>query len=583
MKNILIYITILALAITSCKQDIFDQKPLDKISELDVWNNEAMINSVLTGLYSQLPNTRFIDGANQKNHSWSDENTTCYSNSNDITEGRLDRTSKPSGTYWNYEYIREVNTFLEKTAEAPINDEAKKQMIGECRVIRAWTYFQMQKRYGGVPLVDVVLDPTEEVDQKYSMRSTEEDLADWLDAELSEAAQMLSEEPAPQARINKWVALAMKARINLWSASIAKYGELAENKYTGLPETRANDFYQKASDAVDAVLESGKYELYEKNLADKSENYRNLFVDDNDNGEVIWQRVYNGVDAIHGYDGYCAPHAYASGQGNALNPTLEAILQFENIDGTTDQPEFGIDNLYPTAFAAFANKDPRLHASVFFNGDKYAGDNIVYTYEGIDTGETPNESNIQSGAGEYNDKPNFGNCSRFCSNQFSTRTGFILKKHLSNSQAVPSLSSTNHKIIRLGEMFLIKAEAQFELGNLDVAAEALNKTRKRAGIKLLDENTITRKHVRTERFAELFVEDHRYWDLRRWRIAEEVLNGAHFSGLRIIYHDASDQYYFLPLPQAGSTSRVFTAKHYYNPITNKSIANNKDLVENPYY
>jgi hypothetical protein len=112
--------------------------------------------------------------------------------------------------------------------------------------------------------------------------------------------------------------------------------------------------------------------------------------------------------------------------------------------------------------------------------------------------------------------------------------------------------------------------------------EALNMTRERAGISLVDESTITLDKVRTERRSELgFEGDHRYWDLRRWRTAQNVLS-KRFQGLQIIFHYESGQFYFIPF-DCESFTRIYRPEHYYNPITNGRIDNNPDLVENPLY
>ena len=95
-------------------------------------------------------------------------------------------------------------------------------------------------------------------------------------------------------------------------------------------------------------------------------------------------------------------------------------------------------------------------------------------------------------------------------------------------------------------MYLTKAEVEFESGNLQKAADALNQTRARAGISLVDGSTITIEKIRNERRVELAFENLRLWDLIRWRTAESVLNHR-FQGLRIIFHYASGKYYFLPL------------------------------------
>lgn len=146
---------------------------------------------------------------------------------------------------WDYEYIRNLNFFIENIQASALSEGFKTQLEGEVRVLRAATYFKMQKRYGGVPLVDVVLDPFEEVAEQYLERSTEEALADFIDTELEMAAGMLAENPEQTGRVNRWTAYAYKARANLWSASIAKFGTLAANQLTGIPISRANEFLKK--------------------------------------------------------------------------------------------------------------------------------------------------------------------------------------------------------------------------------------------------------------------------------------------------------------------------------------------------
>jgi hypothetical protein len=81
--------------------------------------------------------------------------------------------------------------------------------------------------------------------------------------------------------------------------------------------------------------------------------------------------------------------------------------------------------------------------------------------------------------------------------------------------------------------------------------------------------------------AEFAFENKRFFDLRRWRIADEVLNHQ-FQGLRIIWHKSAGKYYFLPL-NAEAFNRVFREEHYYLPITNSMINNNPQLVQNPLY
>ncbi|MBN1108541.1 MAG: RagB/SusD family nutrient uptake outer membrane protein, partial [Bacteroidales bacterium] len=341
--------------------------------------------------------------------------------------------------------------------------------------------------------------------------------------------------------------------------------------------------YTKASVAADSVISSGKYSLYNPKPSDKVENYRLIFIDES-HSEIIWERVYDGVNIGHGWDAWNAPNQFA-GRGGTWDPTLEFILGYENADGSADEPLFGVDYLYDNGRGPFMKKDPRLFATVFFEKDAWSG-GTVKTYEGIDTSATvPDVTKIVSNVtGSYNGMEYVGIDSRTqVKDDFSTNSGFLPKKFTDGRtiQIPDGQSITNWPLFRLAEMYLIKAEAEFEMGHLEDAAEALNPTRQRAGITLVDETTITRDLVRTERRSELAFENSRYWDLRRWRISETVLNHR-FQGLRIIYHYASGKYYFLPI-FCESFTRSFQPAHYYNPITDSRLNNNPDLIENPLY
>lgn len=577
MKNLrYVFLILLAIFFSSC-EDVLDRKPLDKISEADVWKNEAMMNSFVTNLYSRFPFFEFNTGMMVN----SDEASESGGNSNVYTTGSVSRTSEGGSAYWDYAFIRDCNIFLDKVKDSPIKVLVANQLEGEVRFIRAYAYFEMQKRYGGVPLVDIVIDPFITIDKKYTKRSTEEAIADFIYAELTKAISLLSTDPLPKGKINKWTAFSLQARAMLWSASIAKYGKVELNGLVGITQSRADEFYTRALIAADSVILSGKYSLYNKYPDDKVLNYRNIIMDE-ENSEIIFEKPFDGVNIGHNFDVNSCPKPFTLwGYGPA--PTLEFVLGYENIDGSSDQPVFGESNLYNNGYAPFINKDPRLLATAFFQGDAWLGTNIQ-TYEGLDPNVSPTPSSIISNIQQsYNGVPTVGVASRLCQPTLGgTATGFISKKYIVEKIIeMGNQSYTNWIVFRLAEMYLTKAEVEFELGNLQKSADALNQTRERVGISLVDENSITIEKIRNERRVELAFENHRFWDLIRWRISESVLNHR-FQGLRIIFHYASGKYYFLPL-DCELFSRVFRPHQYYNPITDSRINNNPDLVENPLY
>ena len=565
----------------SCKEAVLDQQPLDKIAGSSVWTNEGLTNAYVVDLYSRFPFNAF-EVTNWYN--WTDEGTTATGNSNSTTNGTINRNSE-TNPYWDYGYIRDCHVFLANIGTATISAPVKKQLEGEVRFILANSYFEMMKRYGGVPLVDQVIDPYSPIDKRFTVRASEEAIANYIESELDKAIGLLNDNPLPRGRINKWTALTLKASAMLWAASIAKYGTLAPNGLTGITAQQAGAYYTKASAAADAVIKSGKYSLFNGVPSDKTENYRQIFLTEN-NSEVIFEKAFDGINIGHGWDLWNGPVQWSAGRGANGDPTLNFILGYENADGSTDQPVF--DNTYPLykdGAEPFKKKDPRLFATVFFQGDRWV-DGIVKTYEGLDPSPKPTPSAIIATVnGIYKGVPTIGPDSRNNGvDNKSTKSGFIIKKYINDkAPLVPdNQSRTNWLVYRYAEVLLIKGEAEFELGNLATAVTALNMTRERAGISLVTASTITLDKVRTERRSEFAFEGgHRYWDLRRWRTARAVLN-TRMQGLRIILHFPTMQYYFIPL-DAEAFTRIFREEQYYNPITTARINNNGDLVENPIY
>jgi hypothetical protein len=450
--------------------------------------------------------------------------------------------------------------------------------------MRAIYYFEMAKRYGGVPLVAIVLDPQAPIEENMLPRNTEEEVFSFIEEEIDKAINLLTSDATSKDKFNKQIAYAYKARTMLWAASIAKYSQIQLNGLVGLSSSKTNIYYNLALAAAEEVINSGAYSLYNKYPDDKIENYRNIFLDEG-NSEVILQKAYNGSEIAHRYDNQNTPPSFRSTYGGRCNPTWEMILSYENVDGSTVQPLLGEDHLYANCYELLKKKDPRLHATIIYQGTDWQG-SFVDTYEGIDPNDIPNPDNILSTFGEsYNEIPQIGKDYQ-PGFDGSTKTGFYIKKYMDESIVKPgeNISKTNWIEIRLAEMYLIAAEAAFEIGNKTKALEYINILRNRAGITLLNESTISLEKIRNERKVELAFENHRYWDLRRWRISEvsQVNGGERFHGIKPVLHYPSKKFYFL-LKDGENFVRAFRQEHYYNPITTSRINNNTSLIENPGY
>jgi hypothetical protein len=161
------------------------------------------------------------------------------------------------------------------------------------------------------------------------------------------------------------------------------------------------------------------------------------------------------------------------------------------------------------------------------------------------------------------------------------KTGFQMKKFLNPNVQFPAPDASDQDwiIFRYAEILLNYAEAAFELGKPDEALTAINQIRDRAGIAEL--TSITLDQIRHERQVELAFETHRFWDLRRWRLASSVLN-KQFTGL-FPYYDADHKYFFYKVGPCESGPRIFKDAYYYLPISTTLIDNNPNLVQNPGY
>jgi starch-binding outer membrane protein, SusD/RagB family len=240
------------------------------------------------------------------------------------------------------------------------------------------------------------------------------------------------------------------------------------------------------------------------------------------------------------------------------------------------------------------HKDPRARAMTWFQGEHYGG-RALEIWEGIDpspAGTVNPAAIVTDPTTTFEGVRMAGLDSRLTDGHMRSFSGLHFKKYIEDGvaggQFDPSNQFNSWKALRLAEMYLVKAEAEFELGNLGPAAQALNMTRERAGLPPVEDvGGITRDRVRTERLAELPFEGHRYWDLRRWRIADEFLDGRQDRGLRTIRHHAEGKFYFLPSTSVATgmqgASRSFQPQHYYNPMTVGRIEANPLLEETPGY
>lgn len=594
MKNILYLFIFVLMFMSSCKKDVLDKKPLDIISDNVVWSDPALIDAYLTQLYAQVSvfTLETPGGSWDETESWrgpiainvladeGKENWILWKSYQPYKCGGL----KISGgllEWWEtpYSIIRSLNEFIQRVPNSPVEETIRKTRTAEARFLRAYNYFSMVRRYGGVPLIIVpqkIDDPKESL---YPARDSEQKIYDFVISEVDAIAGDLLEtnSSSDYGRPTKYAALALKCRAALYAGSIAQFGTLQLNGVLGIPSDATATYYQKSYDAAKSIISSGHYALYNAD-ADKVTNFRNLFIVKN-NPEVIFAKRH--ADPTTGgntwsFDFLNCPKPHAWGAGNINAPYLEMAEEFDHVDGTPGTLDrTAIQQGLWTMDQLWGNKDPRFYATIWTMGTPWQGSTID-PHNGL----LLPDGTIQY-SGSYNGVPALG--TQISDNNFGTSFGLMkyLDEKVDNNKGVDQ-SSTDFQVFRYGEVLLNLAEAAFELGKTSEALDAVNQIRIRAGISTI--TAVDREKIHHERKVELAFEGHRYWDLRRWRTAVTTLS-VNRSGIKYILDYTTRKYKLEVLKNIDGTSTppAFYPYNYYFPITLNRTGNNPNLVENPGY
>ena len=584
MKNIIYTILLIAFCHTSCTNDILDKEPLDIISDGNVWNDPALMDLYINGIYTELPwlLNEFEFLSEQSDHSylftmmdisdetkpnWYQDKYKYKSGNLTVNGGLLD--------WWGYSAIRKMNVFLERVPDSPYDEDVKIKRIAEVRFLRAFSYFAMVKRYGGVPLITKVQSLQDTAEELNPKRDKEEAIYDFILSEINDIVGVLPDNWSSDeyGRPTKFAALALKSRAAMYAASIAQWGNVQLDGIVGIPQAKAQYYWLESYNASMEIVNSNQFTLYNNYPNDKVLNYQNIFLDER-NSETIFSKQYTGKGGTsHNWEFFQIPvDTHAWGGGNQSGPYLEMVESYEYIDGTSGKLNESDLNQLWTMEELWGNKDPRFKASIYTQNSSWQGDELQM-YNGIIA-----EDGIIVTSGSYNGIQAVGKSLRWKDSPFGVMK-FIDEggEHLWNNY-----SDNDWLIFRYGEIILNLAEAALELGKDSESLDAINQIRERAGMALLSE--IDKEKIRHERKIELAFEGHRYWDLRRWRIATDTLT-HNFSTLRYFldYKTKKFQIRVVENVHGTTTPPVFYEKNYYLPITNGRIAKSPNLVENPGY
>lgn len=607
---------------TSCS-DFLDTTNNDLIDADDVWKDPTLVKGVMANLYTTL-NTEDLNSYHDIQ--WRLIN---YTTLTDDAQGSFQKdymfdNYDNSWTYGDdlygmgfedtYRKIRRVNqVIIQLENTKTISEVTKAEYLGEARFIRAFIYFSLVKRYGGVPLLTSPQEFTSDYESLRVPRAKEAEVYDFIIKECMESAEGMTESygAGGEYRANRYAAYALASRAALYAGSIAKYGtQTTENGEVGIPTSSAAGYYQKCIEASNKVINSGKYSLYLGYPNDRVKNFQQIFTytTNGKNGEYIFWKAYE--YAFNGGHDFAKRNAVPShangGWGCGTAPTLEFVEAFDYVDGTPGKLKVNDESGNPIGYNErvdiFANKDPRLLGSVYVPGgdihvtnfkpevDKVEWQRGVIDADGNKNIATKNYQNYLDEYVEYNGvKYPLGGADGGADNGDASKTGFYQKKFFDENIAEGymnmGMDQTPWPIFRLAEMYLNLAEAAFETGDNSTAVDAINVVRERAGV--AKRTSLTLEQVRNERRCELCFENHRYWDLRRWRIASEDaslvaggLNNFRGSALYPWYDVRDGKWYFEVGTHTPKRLRYYNDRNYYNRISSTDL-NRNGWVQNP--
>jgi SusD family. len=620
-------VTLLMATATSCNK--LDLKPLDKLDGNAMFSDPQGVKLYMANLYYQLPieDFNFMRGGF---NDWIGENmVSAHFTDEAVHSNYLDFLTTGNFHWWEqgYKLIRDVNIFSDAIPQLRVSEDEKNKMRGESAFIKAYTYYALAKRYGGVSIIDSVQKYEGDVEVLKVPRSTEKETWDFVMTQCDIAIQHLPETwPGGERRATKWVAAALKTRAALHAASIAKFGDRAvlsgeavSRKLVGIEKMYANDYYRQVIDAANLLMENGPFALYKPNPAspeEAAENYRKMFEDPSvAPEEAIFIKGFTKVDLGHNYDIYYNPAQTANGwpHPGRINPTLEFIDLFESYaqpgqsspirtsaaaNDITDYSGFNpAKNYYRFDHPSdiFEGKDARLWGTVILPGTQWKNTEIVIQAGFIKPDGTPQimEGNpyTHTDGKTYHvfgssDRTQYSGFDSYGGNY--TRTGFSFKKFL--DQRIPvvygySKGLTDYIDFRYAEVLLNFAEAVVESGITDnnavaKATAALNAIRKRAGH--TQDIPLTVENVQRERRVELAFENKRFWDLMRRREYHTLFQNTIMHALLPVVdlRVTPAQYIFIRTEVPRGWRYTFDPRQYYRYIP--GIGSN-GLVQNPQY
>jgi len=548
MKKYLIYILIFGgIVFTSCKDDLLDKGPLDTYSETAVWSDANLAQAFIYNTYATCVG-QWVETYSPWSDDWTD-NIICNSDNSarNVQAGAFTNTSDFG---WNrFSYIRRCNLAIEKLANNDnIPESTCKLLSAEARMMRAMIYFWQARRFGGLMLVDKVL--TQDDDLKLS-RSSEEETYNFIISDIETAIPDLPL-TTDAGRLTKGAGYAFLTRVALQAGK-----------------------YDKVISAADSVEALGLYTL---------DTYSNMFnnFDNTVASPEIILLYYRDEDHTTFYNTRmfgCVPNVANGAKLNAdaipqLNdefpgwpqrwPSQELVDDYLFKDGSTAVQKKGSEFVGQLPYLMWQNRDDRFEVSIVRDSSKF--NNSIVT--------------LRRGGNMH-----------WTSNPLSTwgmpKSGYIVRKWMYE----PNYMFYNYPIdwaaplLRLGEVYLNKAEAYYRLGSLAEAIEYTNKTRTiHGGLPEIPASTSAADFYnlyKIERRVELFAEDDRYWSLIRWARADDASSIPELDGYKLHALDITDGKVQIEESEFTVTMSFEYPKRLFFPVPYSEVTANPNLTQNP--
>jgi hypothetical protein len=599
MKKIFIVTIILCsiLIMVSCSKDFLDKKPLDEFAESDVFKDPVMTEVYVNGLYYGLGNP-FAGGTAVTKGEYVDEAHDMWFSFFEFNNCLISQDELQNWYFetWEsiYSSVRKANIFFEKVDQGIYDNTLvdgvllKDRLTGEAHFLRAFYYHQLVRLYGGVPLIKTSYKLTDD----FSIaRNSYSDCVDFMVEELDLAAGLLPLENTGnnKGRATKGAALALKSEILLYAASDlhnnnAMYSGFEQPELLGYTTGNQQDRWLAAKNAAKAVMDLNQYELHKANPApgdNIGQNYSDIFLPGDTREDIFiryWIPKYrndygNNMVLGSGPNGY---HLY--GQNTPIGNLVD---DYEMADGTP----FDWNNPAHT-IEPYKNRDPRFYGTVLYDGLKWIPrntDGIAIDPIGIiQTGTWEVWNNATSSIDEI-----FGLDTRYSPIEpwNGGYTGYYLRKFIDPTvDGRFTGQSSPWRYIRYAEILLNYAEACIELGEEGEALTYINMIRKRAGMPdITTTGAALRDSYRHERRIELAMEDHRFYDVRRWVIGPDAYVDATGVDIRYKLNPDHTTATIPTIKPIVIQQRSWDDKAYFFPITRTEINKNNLLKQNPGY